>query len=77
MNHPYIQTSEKSSFGLIKNSCLRCGKSKEWHEAQAAEIIRASYEIAEEWLKLHGYDKSSFYELGKSLLTKYVEETRI
>lgn len=30
-DHDYIQTSEKSSYGQEKDSCLRCGKSKQSH----------------------------------------------
>lgn len=34
----YIQTTEKTSFSKIKDSCLKCGRTKKAHEPRQTEI---------------------------------------
>jgi hypothetical protein len=82
--HPYIQSTEKSTYGQIKNACARCGKTKEWHDVNEA-ILKAAHEIkeelsaeqvAKEWLVSKGFKNHPFYPSGLWLLKNFIEDQR-
>jgi hypothetical protein len=46
-DHPYTEGSEKTSYGAPKNSCLKCGRTREWH-AQQGIPLKSAEELAKE-----------------------------
>lgn len=80
LDHIFKNSGEKSSMGAPKDSCLYCGKTKEWHDLATEEvkkIERPASDLAAEWLTSKGFKTTQFYELGKHLLTKYIEDSRV
>ena len=77
LDHKYRPTLQE---GRDKNSCLRCGKTKEWHDSQHTKLCEQTVpaaEVAAKWLESKGFGNHPFFVPGKMLLTKFIEDERM
>lgn len=75
-DHKYIKTLQE---GRDKNSCLKCGKTEEWHAGQEKRLCEQSIpaaDVASRWLESKGFGNHPFFVPGKMLLTKFIEDER-
>jgi hypothetical protein len=69
----FVQSFEKGGSLSIRNSCLKCGRTKAAH---VEKVDIPSDQLASEWLIKAGYERAPYFELVRVILTRYIEHTR-